>query len=201
MVEQFDLEKEISEIKDPKALGVIAYLLQRIQVLEEKIARLEKNSSTSSKPPSSDITKPERDQRRPGERKIGGQPRHRGKQRDLLPPEKVNHVVPLTIEACPDCGATLEVPQEPDELVTQTVELPEKPIDVTEYHRHGRWCSGCGKMHYAPLPEGVIEGQLFGPRLQALIAYMKGNLGASYTELLQFCAEVLGLDVSRGMLC
>lgn len=81
MVEQFDLEKEITEIKDPKALRVIAYLLQRIQVLEEKIARLERNSTNSSKPPSTDITKPKEEQRRPGERKIGGQPRHRGKQR------------------------------------------------------------------------------------------------------------------------
>jgi transposase len=56
-------------------------------------------------------------------------------------------------------------------------------------------------MHYAPLPEGVIEDQLCGPRLQALIAYMKGNLGASYSELSQFCSDVLGLEVSRGMLC
>ncbi len=55
--------------------------------------------------------------------------------------------------------------------------------------------------HYPKLPEGVIEGQLFGVRLQALIGYMKGALGASYTELELFCRDVLGVEVSRGMLC
>ena len=40
-----------------------------------------------------------------------------------------------------------------------------------------------------------------GPRLQALLGYMKGHLGASYTELQQFCSDVLGLEVSRGMIC
>jgi transposase len=34
-----------------------------------------------------------------------------------------------------------------------------------------------------------------------LLGYMKGHLGASYTELQQFCAAVLGLEVSRGMIC
>lgn len=202
MVEQFDLEKEISEIKDPKALRVIAYLLQRIQVLEEKIARLEKNSSNSSKPPSSDITKPLHEQRQPGERKIGGQPRHPGKQRDLLSPEKVDDTKDIpALEACPDCGHVLVDPVEPDELVQQTIEFKEKPVEVIEYHRPGRWCSKCGQMHYPALPPGVIEGQLCGPRLQSLIAYLKGSFGVSYTEISQFCSDVLGFEASRGMLC
>ena len=34
------------------------FLKERIKLLEEKIARLEKNSGNSSKPPSSDIVKP-----------------------------------------------------------------------------------------------------------------------------------------------
>jgi len=202
MVEQFNLEEEVAAISDPRALRVIAYLLEQIRVLQEKVARLEKNSSNSSKPPSSDITKPSSEQRRPGERKIGGQPRHPGKQRDMLSPEKVDDTKELPpVEVCPDCGHGLVNPEEPDELVQQTVELKEKPIEVIAYHCPGRWCDGCGKMHYPALPEGVIEGQLCGPRLQALVASMKGNLGVSYTELQQFFSDVLGLTISRGLLC
>lgn len=199
MAEQFDLAKEISEITDPRALRVIGYLVEQIMVLQEKVARLEKNSSTSSKPPSSDITKPADDQRKPGERQRGAQPRHPGKQRRMFSPDKVDQVVPLSIEACPDCGHVLE--PELEAVVQQTVELLEKPIKVIEYHRQSGWCNECKKVHTARLPDGVIEGQLCGPRLQALIAYMKGNLGASYTELAQFCSEVLGFEASRGMLC
>jgi len=202
MVEQVNLEKEISEISDPKALRVITYLLQRIQVLEEKIARLEKNSTNSSKPPSSDITKPDHEQRKPGERKIGGQAHHPGKSRNLIPPEKVDRREPVAaLDKCPECGEALVLPQEPKELVDQTIELKAKPLEAIEYHRPGRWCNKCNMMHYPPLPEGVLEGQLCGPRLQALIAYMKGNLGASYTELSQFFSEALGLEISRGALC
>jgi hypothetical protein len=88
-----------------------------------------------------------------------------------------------------------------DTLVHQVVELPKKPVEKVEYHQIGKMCPCCGVYHYPKLPEGVIEGQLFGVRLQALIGYMKGALGASYTELENFCREVLGIKVSRGMLC
>ena len=81
------------------------------------------------------------------------------------------------------------------------IELAEKPITVHEYRQYGHWCPRCRKWHYAPLPAGVIEGQLFGPRLQALVAYLKGNLGASYTEVAELCGDVLGVNVSRGMVC
>jgi len=199
MVEQKTID--LSAIKDPAAVEIIKYLFERVRILEEEVARLRRDSRNSSKPPSSDITKPVSEQRRPGERKIGGQPGHAGKRRELFPAEKVDQVVPLLVESCPECGEALQEPEEPDELISQTVELEERPVLVTEYRRAGRWCNRCGRMHYAPLPEGVIEGQLCGPRLQALLGYMKGNLGASYTELQQFCADVLGLEVSRGMIC
>jgi len=54
---------------------------------------------------------------------------------------------------------------------------------------------------WAELPPGVVEGQLFAPRLQALIAYMKGSLHASYTGLEEFCHEVLDINVARSHLC
>lgn len=207
MIEQRKID--LSAIRDPSAIEIIKVLLEenrllreRVAFLEEKVSRLERNSSNSSKPPSSDITKASNEQRRPGNRKIGGQARHTGKQRDMLPAEKVDEVITIpAIEECPECGHELVIPQSCDEMIQQTVELKENPIEVREYHRPGRWCNSCGKMHYPLLPAEVIEGQLFGPRLQALTAYLKGNLGASYTELQQYCADVLGIEVSRGMLC
>ena len=199
---------DLSGIKDPAALEIIRFLLEenrqlreRVQALEEKIARLEKNSSTSSKPPSSDITKPPHEQRQPGKRRAGGQPKHPGHRRALLPPEQVDHVEELELSVCPDCGVELEAERHQDVLIQQSIELPEKPIWVVEYRQYGHRCACCGKWHYAALPEGVREGQLFGPRLQALVAYLKGNLGASYTEVSQFCCDVLGVKVSRGMIC
>lgn len=208
--EVFDIAKEISEITDPKALRVIVYLLKKIEILEEKIARLEKNSSNSSKPPSSDnpnigssdITKPESEQRQPGKRKIGGQPRHDGKTRALLPPESVTvRAIRLEESSCRKCGASFTGSEQKESLVQQTIELREDPIEVTEYRRAGCRCGKCGEKTYANLPDGVIEDQICGPRLQALLAYMKGNHGASYTDLCRFCADVLSIEISRSTLC
>lgn len=202
-IEEINLKKEISEIEDPKAIRIIMYLLKKIEVLEEKIARLEKNSSNSSKPPSSDITKPESEQRQGGKRKIGGQPQHPGKTRELLPPEKVDEVKNLKLEerSCQSCGMHFTGQEESETLVQQTFELKENPIEVTEYRREGCRCGRCGAATYATLPEGVIEDQLCGPRLQALLAYMKGNHGASYRDLQEFCQDVLGIPVSRSTIC
>jgi transposase len=203
MAESFDLAKELSSVRDPEALRVIARLVEhfnaRILKLEEKVAELSKDSSTSSKPPSSDITKPKSEQRQAGKRKRGGQKGRRGKARVRFREEEIDRKEELCLNQCPDCGEALSEERK-DTRIHQSVELPEKPVEVVEYHQIGKECPCCHVYHYPKLPEGVIEGQLFGVRLQGLIAYMKGELGASYTELERFCGDVLGIAVSRGML-
>jgi len=68
-------------------------------------------------------------------------------------------------------------------------------------HAYDFICPKCGRIVWAKLPAGFIEGQLFGLRLQALIGYMKGSLHASYSALEDFCREVLNIDVARSHLC
>ena len=145
---------DLSAIKDPAAVEIIKFLLERVRLLEEEVARLKKNSSTSSKPPSSDITKPVHEQRQPGERKIGGQSKHKGKSREMLPADKVDQTKELKLENCPNCGDNLKETADSEVLIQQTIELRDDPVEVIEYHRPGRWCNRCKKMHYAALPEG-----------------------------------------------
>ena len=103
--------------------------------------------------------------------------------------------------SCLSCGNAFTGTEEQELLIQQTFELKENPIEVIEYRRAGCRCGRCGAAMYAPLPEGVIEEQLCGPRLQSLLAYMKGNHAASYTDLQEFCQEVLGIPVSRSTIC
>lgn len=195
-------EQDLSQIKDLEtALAVIKVVLAENRRLAARIAQLEKTSATSSKPPSSDIVKPRAEQRQRGKRKAGGQKGHPRWKHERIPLSRVDQVHELVLEQCPACGDALREAPEAFPLSQQRVELAVQPVVVDEYRRYGGWCLRCQIVHYPPLPPGVVTGQLFGPRLQALIAYMKGNLGASYTELQQFCGDVLELKVSRGFLC
>ena len=63
---------------------------EQIKILEIKVAKLSKNSSNSSKPPSSDdITKPKSNKNN-DKRKIGGQPGHKKHGRPLFSEEETD---------------------------------------------------------------------------------------------------------------
>src|SRR5437762_2877150 len=61
--------------------------------LQEKLAAAQKNSSTSSKPPSSDLVKPPGPAAGEGSgpRSAGGQPGHLKHQREPFAPEQITH--------------------------------------------------------------------------------------------------------------
>ena len=82
-----------------------APLLGRIAALEAELAKAKKDSSNSSKPPSSDTVKPPRPPANRGKkRKHGGQPGHEQRLRPAFPPEAVDESVRYTLDCCPDCG-------------------------------------------------------------------------------------------------
>jgi len=187
---------DTSQIKTlEQAIEVIKFLLLENQQLKERIAKLEKNSSTSSKPPSSDITKPPSERRQPGKRKRGGQKGHKGFFRKPVEPDEVQE---LHLERCPECGAD-NLGKENEEQVKsqQQAELVAKPVEVTEYQRFGRLCPCCNKIQYSELPAGVIPGQILGPMLLSFGGYMKSTMGVSITELYQLFTEVFRLPVAR----
>jgi transposase len=177
----------------------ILELESKVLELETKVAELSKNSSNSSKPPSSDIVNPKKDSSK-GKRKRGGQKGRQGVNRQAFSSEQVDEVKVLPLGKCPDCNCSLKQDKERGSLVQQVAELLYKPIKITEYHRASGYCPCCGDTRYSSLPEGVVENQLFGPRLQSLVGYMKGSLGVSYSELQQFCSDVVGVKVSTGFL-
>src|SRR3954463_6925129 len=111
------LPRPPEEMLEGLAPAVVAYL-EALEVLvvarETRIAaleaRLRQDSSTTSRPPSSDPPKTQAQRRAPprtkgdGEpRRRGGQPGHPGHHRELLGEERVDQVVEVTPEACRGC--------------------------------------------------------------------------------------------------
>jgi transposase len=85
-------------------------LTARVAELERKIALLTRDSSNSSKPPSSDGPGSAPKARAPMKsmkRKPGGQPGHKGSTRKLVPVEDVDRVIPVFPDSCAHCGAVL----------------------------------------------------------------------------------------------
>jgi transposase len=180
--------------------ATITDLVAQVEQLETENARLKKNSSTSSKPPSSDIVKPKKPPSKDGKkRKRGGQPGHEQHLRSPFPPEAVNHFQPHTLDCCPDCGGALTPARCKPELLQQ-VEISDTPTVVTEHQGLAYWCQHCRKVHYAPMPEAVVKAGLFGPRLTALVAFMKGVCHASFSTIRKFLRDVVRVGVSRGYL-
>lgn len=173
--------------------------LQRLSELEAEIARLKKNSSNSSKPPSSDIIKPPKPPTPKGGSRIGGQPGHPKHEREDLPPEQVDQIRSHHLERCPDCGHKVQRTKK----VTQTLqqlELVEHPVVVTEHQAERVWCPHCKKFHDTPLPEAVEKAGLLGPRLTALVGWFKGRGHDSYSIMAEFLRDVAERPVSRGLL-
>ncbi len=190
-----DLERRLLQ-----ALDRITRLEEENARLQQQLAAARKDSSTSSKPPSSDIVKPKKPLLKGRKkRRRGGQPGHEQHLRTPFPPEAVDEFLPYTLDRCPDCGGTLVPSQRPPEVLQQ-VEIVACPTHVTEHQGLAYWCPHCQKFHYAPLPEAVEKAGLFGPRLTALVAFMKGVCHASFSTIRKFLRDVVRVDVCRGYL-
>src|ERR1700683_3401874 len=169
--------------------------------LQEELARSRKDSSTSSKPPSSDIVKPPPATPEGQSRcSIGGQPGHPRHERPLLPEAMVNGGVHRHVaEICPDCGHGLQAMNLARPAVQQ-IDIQEVPLLVEEHHSMAGYCQECNRIHYGILPSGIAKGGLVGPRLTAFIAYLKGACHASYSTIRKWLRDVVHVNLSRGML-
>jgi transposase len=190
---------------DAQAALVAAWksLQDRIAALEAQVrdleARLQLNSTNSSKPPSSDpIGLKRKPPSPPSRRKRGGQPGHPKAFRPLVPPEKLRSSRDCTPSSCRRCGHALHG-VDPNPLIHQVAELPKIEPIVDEYRLHRLRCPDCGTTTCAPLPEGVPSGG-YGPYLQAVLATLAGAYRLSKRQIQQLASDLFGLSISTGMI-
>ncbi|TWU43873.1 hypothetical protein Q31b_14050 [Novipirellula aureliae] len=119
------MDKKDARIKELEEL--VATLIKRVTELELALAKANKDSSTSSKPPSSDIAKPKPKKKpgRPRKPRKGAQPGHQQQLREPLPPDRVDETFDYEIIA----SEILRLGLTPtgNFHVVQHVELPETP--------------------------------------------------------------------------
>ena len=199
--------EELLQLDKATLVEIILQLQDQVQTLtkraEELESRLHKSSRNSSKPPSTDgLAKPPpkpKSLRKKGERKSGGQPRH--KPHRLKPVEKPDHTIALPVTGC-TCSVGLDLPQAPvlDYERRQVFEIPEPSIEVTEYRAEIKCCPGCGKHLKGDFPEGVNAHTQYGPRFLALLVYLNQQMLLPAKRTVQLMADIFGQKVSQGTL-
>jgi transposase len=178
---------------------------KQIADLERKLALRQRNSVTSSKPPSSDGLAGEQRQRGSGRRKScrkpGGQPGHRGHWRGLAPADRVNEVVDLLPSHCHHCdcrlsGGSRKLSTQGEPRRHQVTELPPIEAHITEYRCQRVVCPECGKATQAKLPQEVQCH--FGPDLTALIVYLTVVCRMPRRVVQELLEQVLRIPLSLG---
>src|SRR5262245_30308634 len=126
MIPQPPIPESLWNTVPPEALASISSL---VDSLEKRIAELEvsltQNSTTSSKPPSSDpIGLKRKPPAPPSRRNRGGQPGHPKAFRPLVPPEKLRSSRDCKPTSCRRCGHVLHG-EDPNPLIPQVADRPQ----------------------------------------------------------------------------
>jgi transposase len=180
-----ELEAQVAALTE-----LLAKAMARIAELEE---RLNKNSTNSSKPPSTDAPGAARSGKVATGRRPGGQPGHPKHERTLLKPDRV---VPVRPKKCGCCGGPVHPNEAPPET-HQVVEIPKVEPDVTNYDLYSGNCDRCGAVTRAQLPPGVPR-RGYGPRLTAVVSLCSGKYRLSKRLIQSILADLLGVELSLG---
>jgi transposase len=200
--------REVIEAKDAQLAAATAALEAaeaRFAALGERVAELErrlgKDSSTSSRPPSSDSPYRKKPRDRSLRRRSG---RSRGKQpgaqsSTLCQVASPGETVVCAPAACGRCGAGLAgAPVTGMQKLQEFDITPPPPPRVTEYQVQARACGRCGAVTAGQPPAGITGRTQYGPEAHAQAANLASAHHIPIGRAAQLMGEVTGLPVSAG---
>ncbi|MGA8163833.1 MAG: IS66 family transposase [Waddliaceae bacterium] len=179
----------------------IRYLEGRIQQLEAEVHelkdRLSKDSSNSSKPPSSDgLKRKPKSLRKQSGKKRGGQQGHTGK--GLAQVSNPDVIVTHAPSNCNGCGSNLNNVDGAIAECRQVFDIPQPKINITEHRVEEKQCPCCGKQSRASFPENIKGPVQYGDRIRALIAYFSHQHFIPVDRVCEIFEDIFGMAISPG---
>ncbi|HZU67323.1 MAG TPA: IS66 family transposase [Ktedonobacteraceae bacterium] len=175
---------------------LIAHLQQRVQALEERLA---KDSHNSHLPPSSDrfVRQPKSLRKKSG-KKAGGQEGHPGATLawHACPDEVIVHAV----TCCDHCQYDLQGVKPLQIERRQVVDVPAPRLLVQEHQAERKQCPCCQQITAAAFPAGVEAPLQYGMRLGATAVYLVQQQLLPWGRACEVLADLLGVQISEGTL-
>ncbi len=156
--------------------------------------RLNKNSSNSSMPPSSEGYKKQPAFPKKAKGIKGGQRGHKGNTLHQI--DKPDEVVTCMPGQC-TCG---HVFSEEEMIYTekrQVFDLPVPRLKVTEYRIHKAKCPICGSINFAKVPEGVNAPVQYGPRAKAEAVLMNVHYKLPFKKIQLLFNDLFGYPINE----
>jgi transposase len=180
----------------------IRYLENMVQQLQARVHELEdqlsKDSSNSSKPPSSDgLKRKPKSLRKPSGKKQGGQQGHAGK--GLAQVSNPDVIMVHTPSSCTGCGSDLSNVNGVTAELRQVFDIPQPKINVTEHRVEEKRCPCCGERTRAAFPENVRGPVQYGDRVRALIAYFSHQHFIPVDRVCEIFEDIFGMSISPGI--
>lgn len=193
-------EKEANALYNQGREVVVACLVEMANRLKAIEARLNLNSQNSSKPPSTDQKKTNKNRslREKSGRKPGAQPGHKGKTLEKV--DNPDEVIPHRPEVCLHCQTKLAGVEANGYFARQVFEIPEPKIIVTEHRAFCVTCPCCAKEAKADFPDGVEQAVQYGPRILGFATYLSADHLVPYARVVKIIQELTGGTLSEGTL-
>lgn len=185
------LQRELAELRAENAA-----LKQEVADLRRQLG---KNSSNSSKPPSSD-----RFGKKPriagslcgiSGKTSGGQPGHRGDT--LRPVAKPDKIERHEVTNCEHCQAALTTGMATGVEKRQVFDMPEPRLEVTEHQARIYTCTCCRGVTKAAFPPEVTAPVQYGPRIRAAAVYLNAQQLVPEDRVGEIMKDLFG----AGLLC
>ena len=127
--------------------------------------------------------------------KCGAQRGHKGYTRKI--PERVDHIVPLSLKKCPDCGDTLlgEIQEVRERYVTD-IHFVAK-VTNTKYEIPRKYCRTCKKLVEPHVPQALPHAR-FGLNLMLFVIYLRIALRLPVNKVREYFQTVHGFSISEG---
>jgi len=182
----------------------VLYLLAKVEQLSvenaELKARLNQNSSNSSRPPSSDgyrkkshteiLNESSEKKNRGGQTGHKGNTLHQVSQPDFM----IDHKPKLC-----SCGHHFDNTSEYELLEKRQVfEIPPQQIDVYEHRIYQTICPVCGEKHKSAFPSAVTAPVQYGNRMKTFVAMLNVVCSVPIAKTSQLVEDLFGVSLNEG---